>query len=42
MGLFPDDFFPDEGLDFAAKVFDVSVGNRIVKEFLDNWPEVGQ
>src|SRR5260370_42329354 len=42
MGFLCDDLFCGEGLHFAAKIFDVSVGNRIVKEFLDDWPEVGQ
>src|SRR5215469_16023030 len=42
MGIFRDDLFLGEGLHFAPKVFDVSVGNRIVKEFLDHWPKVGQ
>jgi hypothetical protein len=34
--------FPGEGLHFVSKIFEVSVGNRIVKEFLDDWFEVGQ
>lgn len=42
MGFFRGDLFPGEGLHFPSKVFDVSVGGRIVKEFLDDWSEVGQ
>ena len=38
----PGDFFPGEGLHFAPKIFDVSVGNGIVEDFLDDRPEVGE
>ena len=42
MGLWRGDLFPGEGLHLVPKVFDVRVGNGIVKEFLDDWSEVGQ
>ena len=35
------DLFPCEGLHLVPKVFDVRVWNRIVKEFFDDWREVG-
>ena len=41
MGFLPSDLFLGEGLHFAPKIFDVSVGNGIVADFLDDRPEVG-
>src|SRR5271167_3411075 len=42
MGFLLGDLFSCEELHFVPKIFDVSVGNRIVKEFLDDWSEVGE
>jgi hypothetical protein len=41
-GFLPADLFPGEGPHFAPKVFDASVGNGIVEDFLDDRPEVGK
>src|SRR5207302_10110935 len=40
MGFLSVDLFSGEGLHFVAKIFDVSVGNGIVKDFLDDGFEV--
>src|SRR5438046_1695407 len=42
MGFLSVDLFSGEGLHFVAKIFDVSVGNGIVKDFLDDGFEVGE
>src|SRR5947207_13652234 len=42
MGFLSVDLFSGEGLHFVAKLFDVSVGNGIVKDFLDDGFEVGE
>src|SRR5438067_13135086 len=42
MRFLPGELLPCEALHFVPKVFDVIVGNRIVKEFFDDWSEVSQ